>query len=315
MTRGAQKIIIKKSSIEGKGVFASGNFKINERILTITGPTITYKVPPNWWIGSDWLNVGRNRWKIADSDNPWIFLNHSCRPNAILNNARRVVAIRPIGIDDEVTIDYSFTEAMPTWKMKCECGLPQCRGTIRSVQFLPEMLFKKYRKYMSQFLQKEYLTQKVCVEHVKNKCSVTAKRKIKKGEIAFTVEGPVIKYSVAPDSKIGFKWLGLGKNTWMIPYRQNPWSSLRHSCEPNVGLSGTTDVVALKNIEAGDEITIDDSITEADPNWKVTCTCGSKQCRKVIRSIQYLPEATFKKYYPYIPKLFQRVYTLDVRNG
>ena len=159
------------------------------------------------------------------------------------------------------------------------------------------------------FLRKEYLQQKVYVGELKNKMpAIFAKRLIKKNEVLFIAKGPIITYSRAPNYKIGFKWLGLGRNLWMIPLRHNPWWTMRHSCEPNVGLRGQTKVVAMRPIKANEEINIDDSITEIDPHWHVRCSCGSKTCRKTIRSIQYLPEKLFKKYQPYTPNFFRQVY-------
>ena len=153
------------------------------------------------------------------------------------------------------------------------------------------------------------MAQKVYEDKMNNgKNALFAKEKIKKGEIVFKVKGPIIHYPKPPKSEIGFRWLGIEKNTWLIPKRDNPWYVMCHSCEPNVGLQNRTNVVAMRTIFPHQEITIDDSITEADLNWKVTCSCHSKNCRKEIRSIQYLPQKLYKKYQPFIPKFFQNTY-------
>ncbi len=276
----------------------------------VKGPVIIYPTLPDGRIGSDWMHVGHNAWKIAYHGSPWVFLNHSCRPNAFLKNKSDVVAIRPIKKGTEITLDYSFTEGGQNWKMKCRCGLPECRKQIRSIQSLPETLFRKYQEYVPSFLQKEYLKQKVYVGKIKSGRTVFVKRLIKKGEILFTVEGPRIRFRKPPKDSIGFKWLGISKNEWCIPFRTNPWFYVRHSCDPNVGLVDKNNVVALKIIEANEEIVVDDSITEAQATWKVKCHCGSKNCRGIIRSIQFLPKKQFKKYLPYIPDYFQKIYKL-----
>lgn len=230
-------------------------------------------------------------------------------PNSGLKGTTKVVSTRNIKEGEEITIDYSCTEAsMSGWKMKmaCGCKTASCRKIIRSIQYLSEDLYHKYEPFIPAFLKKEYERQKVCTE--KNKPGVFAKRSIKKDEMVFEVIGPIVTYPKPPDYRIGFKWLGISKNTWMIPLRQNPWSSIRHSCSPNVGLRGKNKIVAMRDIAAKEEIMIDDSITEADANWHIACKCKSKTCRKIIRSIQYLPRKLFDQYLPYIPIFFQKVY-------
>ena len=64
----------------------------------------------------------------------------------------------------------------------------------------------------------------------------------------------------------------------------------------------------MDNIKKGEEITIDYSITEDDPYWKMKCGCSNKDCRKTIRSIRFLPEKNFKKYRPFIPKFLKKFY-------
>ncbi len=303
-------VIVKSSPISGRGIFATRDLKKGDTILKVEGPTIKYPFLPDWRVGMNYLNIGPNMWKIAYRDNPWNFINHACLPNSGLLGKTKVVAMKPIKKGEEVTIDYSCTEASTSqWKMKCNCNTTECRRLIRSIQFLPAKLFKKYKPYIPKFLQKEYLAQKVYTEQIANgRYALFAKDKIKKGEKIFDVSGPTIRYTKAPNPQIGFRWLGVAKNTWIIPQRQNPWWSIRHSCNPNVGLKKRTQVVAMRTILPNEEVTIDDSITEADPNWKVVCQCKFPQCRKTIRSVAYLPKELFEKYKPFIPEFFQKVY-------
>lgn len=100
--------------------------------------------------------------------------------------------------------------------------------------------------------------------------------------------------------------VGIGKNYWMNPVL--PISHMNHSCIPNLGVKGSVLFVALRNIKRGEELTFDYSISEDDELWEMVCTCKSKNCRKIIRSIKYLPVEIFIKYLPYIPQYFQRVY-------
>lgn len=131
---------------------------------------------------------------------------------------------------------------------------------------------------------------------------------IKKGKTVFIFKGKIINWLVRDQksSLTGPNWVGIGKSKWIDPIILG--ERINHSCNPNCGIKGKIKVVALRDIKKGEEITIDYSITEIDRLWYMNCHCGSKNCRKVIRSIQFLPKATYNKYMPYIPTYFQKVY-------
>lgn len=303
------KIVTHESKIDGKGIFAGEAICAGQTLFSVQGPTLHYTSKNSWRLGPDWLNVGPNTWQVAYPKSPWININHSCCPNCILGAGNKVNAVRAIAPGEELTIDYSFTEAQREWRMYCRCGEQECRRVIRSIQFLPVEHFEKYEKDILPYLREEYRKQKVEFKKQDGTKVVVAKLPLERGAIAYEVEGPTITYTKAPHYRVGFRWLGIGENTWLIPEDRNPWKYMRHSCEPNVGLMGKTTVVALRSIAVGDELVVDDSITEADPRWKVKCVCGTPTCRKVVRSIQFLPEDLYKKYLPYIPQFFQRVYS------
>ncbi|MFO0828537.1 MAG: SET domain-containing protein [Phycisphaerales bacterium] len=66
------------------------------------------------------------------------------------------------------------------------------------------------------------------------------------------------------------------------------WRFLNHSCAPNAAFAGRT-LVALRRIQAGDEITFDYNTTEADMATPFRCRCG--HCfGRMIRG--YLHEST-----------------------
>lgn len=54
-----------------------------------------------------------------------------------------------------------------------------------------------------------------------------------------------------------------------------------HSCEPNVGVRGQIVFVAMRAVEAGEELTHDWATTD-DDEYELECRCGAETCRKVI---------------------------------
>ncbi len=100
-------------------------------------------------------------------------------------------------------------------------------------------------------------------------------------------------------------WVGVIKHNWIEP--KNPQIFINHSCKPNAGVRGLT-VIAIKEIKEGEEITIDYSLIEGDDRWEMDCHCGKLGCRKVIRSVQFLPKDIFKRYLPFVPAYFKKLY-------
>src|SRR5262249_42930731 len=55
----------------------------------------------------------------------------------------------------------------------------------------------------------------------------------------------------------------------------NPW------CEPNVGVGGQIVFVAMRDVGAGEELTLDYATIAHDPP-PMTCRCGAAACRGVV---------------------------------
>ena len=78
------------------------------------------------------------------------------------------------------------------------------------------------------------------------------------------------------------------------------YQAIAHSCSPNAGVRGYNEIVALMSISPGEKITFDYSTVVGasafDAMWSMSCTCGSKNCRGVIRGIRSLPVDTLRSY-------------------
>lgn len=133
-----------------------------------------------------------------------------------------------------------------------------------------------------------------------------AKQKINKDEIIFRVQGTVIvrhRYT-SSFSPTGPNWIAIGEEEWLIPSEKNSWPYLNHSCEPNSGFRGLLTIVAMRDIDRDEEITIDYSTTEGDPYWHMVCHCGAKRCRKTIVSVTLQPDLLLK-YKSYLPNFLR----------
>ena len=72
-----------------------------------------------------------------------------------------------------------------------------------------------------------------------------------------------------------------------------------HSCEPNIGVQGQVVFVAMRDIEAGEELTHDWATTD-DDDYKVECHCGAANCRKVLTGKDWQRKDLQRKYEGYM---------------
>jgi uncharacterized protein len=56
---------------------------------------------------------------------------------------------------------------------------------------------------------------------------------------------------------------------------------INHSCQPNVGFGGNAVLVAMRDIEAGEELTTDYALFD-DSDGSMECHCGRSRCRGTI---------------------------------
>ncbi len=81
-----------------------------------------------------------------------------------------------------------------------------------------------------------------------------------------------------------------------------------HSCEPNCGVKGKFQIVAIRNIKKGEELTFDYEMSE-DSDWRMECKCETPSCRKIIGAYRNMLEEIRKKYAGYISEWLVRKYT------
>ncbi len=121
---------------------------------------------------------------------------------------------------------------------------------------------------------------------------------IKKGEVIAAFDGRVY-------SSRSTKW-NEDLYNHCIQFEEKKWRDstgiarlINHSCEPNCGIQNLFQIVAMRNILLGEEITWDYEMTEDHPYWRMACSCGTGSCRKVIGAYGNMPGVVRKKYKKY----------------
>jgi hypothetical protein len=77
--------------------------------------------------------------------------------------------------------------------------------------------------------------------------------------------------------------------------------AINHSCDPNAGIRGATELVAIKDIAPNDEITFDYSTTVSvdvpASAWTMKCGCGSAKCRHTLGNVLSIPPEQLVAYF------------------
>jgi hypothetical protein len=145
------RVVVRKSSIQGRGVFAIADIAEGERIVEYTGERITHEEAGRRY---DDEAVRRHHTFLFSIDddvcvdggrggNESRFINHSCEPNAhsVVQKKRiHIVALRAIEAGEEVVYDYwystddTYTDEDRRRLYPCRCGAATCRGTLAAPQ-------------------------------------------------------------------------------------------------------------------------------------------------------------------------------------
>jgi len=63
---------------------------------------------------------------------------------------------------------------------------------------------------------------------------------------------------------------------------------VNHSCKRNVGMGGNVMLVAMRDIAAGEELTIDYALFLGDRGFAMDCRCGTAACRGAVRGTDWM---------------------------
>jgi len=114
-----------------------------------------------------------------------------------------------------------------------------------------------------------------------------AKKVILRGEIIAIKNGHFVDSHEATilDSELGDFSLQISDEFFICPKTKEEIEDtaifINHSCDPNIGMDGQISYVAMRNIQAGEELCLDYAMAMTT-DYKLNCSCGSSKCRKLI---------------------------------
>lgn len=159
LTYFSPKVEKRRSSIEGRGLFAKAAIARDEVVVVKGGYVLTKGQrdviakelgPAEIQITED-LFIGPTT--SAELEGGMMHLNHSCEPNLGLQGQIAFVAMRDIAPGEELTFDYAMTDDEP-YEMACRCGSKDCRGVITGADWRKPEIQSRYDGYFSWFIQR-----------------------------------------------------------------------------------------------------------------------------------------------------------------
>ena len=138
-----------------------------------------------------------------------------------------------------------------------------------------------------------------------------AKEAIAAGEIVAIKGGRILtrRQWKAVEPALGSAEIQISDDFFIAPERaeEREGSMLytNHSCEPNIALQGQIVFVAMRDIEAGEELTHDWATTD-DGDYAMECRCGAKTCRETITGKDWMKPKLQEKYQGWFCWFLQR---------
>ena len=81
------------------------------------------------------------------------------------------------------------------------------------------------------------------------------------------------------------------EGVFLAPIQPEKADYINHCCNPNGGLRGANNLVAMRDIAVGEEVTFDYAMSDSAPYDQFECGCGASNCRgKVTGNDWQLPE-------------------------
>jgi SET domain-containing protein len=150
--------------------------------------------------------------------------------------------------------------------------------------------------------------------HAEGGCGVFAAAVIAEDELVSLWGGRIIRKDELDPSMTRFtqRVLQLDEDLYLLTGEEpEPTDCFNHSCNPNLGFFGQIGLVAMRKIEADEELMFDYAMSDGGPYDEFECFCGSVNCRKKITGGDWKLPELWDKYKGYFsPYLARRIESL-----
>lgn len=138
--------------------------------------------------------------------------------------------------------------------------------------------------------------------------SIFAREPIKKGELIAVFGGVVYEWETfihLPERERSL-CLQVEDRHFLVPRPIGEGDYVNHSCNPNAGLSGQIGLVAMRDIQTGEEVCFDYAMCDTMPYDEFDCLCGAPNCRGRVTGSDWQKPELQKRYAGYFSPHVQR---------
>jgi uncharacterized protein len=146
-----------------------------------------------------------------------------------------------------------------------------------------------------------------------------AREAIHKDEIVGIIGGTAMteeQFQAFAETATQYDAVQIGEELHLVDLSHDPRAtngSFNHSCDSNLWLKDEVTIFARRDIQSGEELTIDYALFTASPGWvlDIPCRCGSPLCRQTVSGSDWrLPEVQARYRGHFSPFLNQRIAAL-----
>ena len=135
-----------------------------------------------------------------------------------------------------------------------------------------------------------------------NNIGMFAKEYIKAGEVVYIKGGHILTRKELFTSSIINSYLPISDDYYLAALTAEEEDDVKlfnnHSCDPNCGMHGEITFVAIRDIQPGEELTVDYAFIDNE-DYSFECHCGSEKCRHTITGYDWKIKRLQDEYYPY----------------
>ena len=138
--------------------------------------------------------------------------------------------------------------------------------------------------------------------------SIFAIEPIKKGELVAVFGGVVYEWETfihLPEIE-RMLCLQVEDRHFLVPRPIGEGDYVNHSCNPNAGLSGQIGLVAMRDIQIGEEVCFDYAMCDTMPYDEFNCLCGATTCRHKVGGNDWQRPELQKRYAGFFSPHVQR---------
>lgn len=163
---------------------------------------------------------------------------------------------------------------------------------------------------------KSIITKKAEVRNSEiNGIGTFAKERIYKGEMVFIKGGHILtKETMFSINKIDGYW-PISDEYVIAAKREEEFKDVKvyvnHSCNPNCGIHGEITCVAMRDIDVGEELTMDYAMIDNEENSFI-CHCGANNCRHIVTGFDWKIKELQDRYGNFFAQyLLDKIYNED----